>query len=75
MSISLHSQTIHVSREKLITILETNLEKHVKEYNEAVDNYRKALMLDLTEALKQAQESSDLDKIKVDFIHPPVARS
>jgi len=60
-----------MKRTELIRILETNLEKHVEEYKEAVINYRKALMVDLTEALRQAQdESFNLKKIKVDFVHP-----
>lgn len=71
MSLSLHSQTINVSREKLLAALEENLSKHQKAYEQAVIDYRKALQADLTAALIQANDpNSKLSDIKVDFKHP-----
>jgi hypothetical protein len=71
MSLSLHSQTVNVAREKLLAALKENLAKHQKDYIQAVINYRIALQADLTAALVQASDpNSRLDKIKVDFAHP-----
>lgn len=71
MSLSLHSQTVNVSRVKLLKALKENLIKHQADYAQAVFNYRLALQVDLTAALVQANDpKSRLDKIKVDFAHP-----
>lgn len=71
MSLGLHSQSVNVSRAKLLAALKENLTKHKSDYAEAVINYRVALQSDLTAALVQANDpKSRLDKIKVDFAHP-----
>jgi hypothetical protein len=71
MSVGLHSQSVNVSRQKLLEALKENLAKHKKDYAQAVINYRIALQVDLTAALALANDSeSRLDKIKVDFSHP-----
>jgi hypothetical protein len=73
MSLNLHSQSIHVRRLELITILETNMAKHAAEYSEAMVNYRKAVIVDLQEALAKANdEEQDISKVSVQFI-PPVS--
>ena len=71
MSFGIRSQTVNVSRRDLLEALELNLEKHKKAYAQAVINYRKALQVDLTAALIQANDpNSQLSKIKVEFNHP-----
>lgn len=71
MSLSLHSQTVNVSRAKLLAALKDNLIKHKEDYAAAVINYRLALQSDLTAALVKANDpTSRLDKISVDFDHP-----
>lgn len=71
MSLGLHSQSVNVSRAKLLGALKENLTKHVKAYAQAVIDYRLALQADLTEALnKSLDPNSRLDKINVDFDHP-----
>lgn len=71
MSLSLHAQSVNVSREKLLATLKENLKKHKIEYEQAVIDYRKALQADLTAALVKVNDPfSSLDKIKVDFSHP-----
>jgi hypothetical protein len=71
MSVGLHSQSVNVSRLQLLSALRSNLEKHKRDYAEAVVNYRIALQVDLTAALVQANDpKSRLDKINVDFDHP-----
>lgn len=71
MSVGLHSQSVNVSRLKLLDALRLNLEKHKEDYTQAVINYRIALQVDLTSALVQANDpKSRLDKINVDFDHP-----
>jgi hypothetical protein len=71
MSLGLHSQTVNVSRKKLLDALEENLKKHCLAYEKAVLDYRKALQVDLTEALVKANDpKSNLADIKVEFKHP-----
>lgn len=71
MSLGLNSQSVNVSRDKLLAALKANLTKHTKDYANAVINYRLALQADLTAALVQANDpKSKLDKITVDFSHP-----
>lgn len=71
MSFGIRSQTVNVSRRDLLEALELNLEKHKKAYAQAVINYRKALQVDLTAALIQANDpNSQISKIKVEFNHP-----
>lgn len=71
MSLSLHSQSVNVSRTKLIAVLKENLKKHVGDYAKAIVNYRLALQADLTAALEQANDpKANLSKIKVDFSCP-----
>lgn len=47
-------QSIKVDKKELITILENNLNKHIDEYNEAVDGYHDEVTKALTEALSKA---------------------
>jgi hypothetical protein len=71
MSLGLHSQSVNVSRVKLLAALKENLAKHRKDYAEAIINYRLALKADLVEALNQANDPEfRLEKINVDFSHP-----
>lgn len=71
MSLSLRSQTVNVSRERLLGALKENLVKHKVAYDSAVVNYRLALQADLTKALIEANDpESNLRDIRVEFSHP-----
>jgi hypothetical protein len=52
-------QNIKVDKNKLISILETNRSKHLKEYQEAVIEYRKAAKKLLKDALKAIVPETD----------------
>jgi hypothetical protein len=74
--ISLNSQQVTIKRTKLLSTLKANLKKHVADYQQAVTNYRQALILDLQKALQKAGTVSneDLAKISVEF-QPPFSHA
>jgi hypothetical protein len=47
--------TVRVSKEELLEKLRTNRDQHVKDFKEAVIEYRKAALKELTEMVKQAK--------------------
>jgi hypothetical protein len=68
-----HQKTINVNRETLIKALEANLADHRKEYREAVENYRIAVMADLEAALndmERAKTDNEIRSIQVKFHFP-----
>lgn len=48
-------QSIKVNTSDLLEVLQTNREKHLADYKEAVAEYRKLAVAELTEMLKQAK--------------------
>lgn len=63
-------KTVKMNKTKLLGIIFSNKEKHVKAYNEAVEDYKKLVVKISQENLKQA-ESGDLDNIaKIKSIPP-----
>jgi antitoxin component of RelBE/YafQ-DinJ toxin-antitoxin module len=53
---------VKVDRKKLLKIVTENKEKHIKEYNESVEDYKKAA-LKIAEANIELVKTGDLDQI------------
>lgn len=73
MSITLHSQEVNVDRKKLIVVLKKNLDKHIREYQDAMNNYRLALIGDCEKVLSRlnyGMSDEELAKVRVDFVPP-----
>jgi hypothetical protein len=74
MSLSLHSQSVNVNRLKALEVLKTNRTKHIKAYNKALQDYRKAHIVDLQAALALAQDlKTPLNKLVIKFDAAPVS--
>ena len=63
--------SVKMNKLKLLEIVKDNLRKHVSEFEESVQDYRKAVLKLCQENLEIA-ESGDTKKFK-DLKHPPVA--
>lgn len=48
-------QSVTLNRQELLDVLKDNREEHMKDYQEAMIEYRKQAILELTEALKVAK--------------------
>jgi len=55
-------RNVNLNKTELLEIVRANKEKHVKEFNESVEDYKKAA-LKLTEENLALAQSGDLDKI------------
>lgn len=55
-------KTVKLYRDELLNIVRENKEKHITEYNESVEDYKKAVVIMSNNNLKLAK-SGDLDKI------------
>jgi len=51
--------TVKVNKEDLLATLEENRVKHVADYKEAMTEYRKAAVIEVTAMLKQAKSKSE----------------
>lgn len=51
--------TVRVNKEELLAKLRENRDQHVKDYKEAVVEYRKAALTEITAMLKQAKSKTD----------------
>lgn len=51
--------TVRVNKEELLAKLRENRDQHVKDYKEAVVEYRKAALAEITTMLKQAKSKTD----------------
>lgn len=60
--------TVKVSKDELLSTLEGNREQHVIDYKEALVEYRKAAVAELTDMLKNAKSKSG--KIKRSIVAP-----
>ena len=56
-------KTVNIEREKLLETVKTNLEQHIKQYNEAVEDYKTGIVILFQENLAKAQ-TGDLERIK-----------
>ena len=63
-----HEREITISKVKLIEKIKENKANHVKEYEQAVINYKKEATLQLTEQLKKIEEGAT--NIVLDLIRP-----
>jgi hypothetical protein len=63
-----HSRTIKISKSKLIETIRKNRDEHIKDYNEAVEAYKKEATKQLEECKKQLDEGSL--KIKLQLVTP-----
>ncbi len=59
-------RTVEVNRVKLIETLESNREKHLKEYKEAMEGYKSILLTKIEEAYTEAKKQikNEYDRIK-----------
>jgi uncharacterized protein YbgA (DUF1722 family) len=53
-------KTVKVDKDKLLTTLKANREKHVAEYDEALENYKAAAVEVLAKRLKEARKGNIL---------------
>jgi len=60
---------IKVNKDKLITILKSNRDKHRQIFLEAVDGYRKRLLKELEDQVEQVKQGKHIDRI-VHFPEP-----
>lgn len=63
-----HDREIKLSKKRLITKIEENKAAHIKDYNEAVEAYKKEAKKQLEKALADLEEGSL--KIKIDLVTP-----
>lgn len=53
---------VNINREKLLAILRENLAKHIDNYNQALEEYKQALLVEIQE--KRESLNSQLDKLE-----------
>ena len=69
MSFSRHSQTVNVSRQRLLEVLAANKVQHIIDYNDAVAGFKDEMIRVLKEQLAKA-ESGELTKLQLILPQP-----